>query len=297
MASTPLHYSTPMGLAGPIGVFDSGVGGLSVLRHIRSLLPDRDVLYFADSGFAPYGDRSEEEITERTLAIAEFLMQQQSTALVVACNTATAAAISALRQRYPALPLVGVEPGLKPAAALSKSGVVGVLATRSTLASQRFAALQEQITVSTNVRFVAQACVGLADQIEKGELQSAATATLLRRHVEPLIQKGADTLVLGCTHYPFILPLLENIISSLTAHAVTIVDTGAPVARQLQRLLNDASCAQKPSPPFPSRPNKSNAKAASGRVNGYTTGSTSALHHAFKRLLGWTVSVTSIKSD
>jgi glutamate racemase len=263
-----------------IGVFDSGIGGLSVLRHIHASLPQSQLLYFADSAYAPYGDRSEAEIVARSLAIAEFLMQQSVKALVVACNTATAAAIRALRERYPSLPLVGVEPGLKPAAALTKSGTVGVLATQRTLASAKFAALREQIAAATGVRFLPQPCVGLADQIEKGELHSAATALLLRRYVAPLLEQGADTVVLGCTHYPFVQPLLEEVIAGITARPVAIVDTGVPVARQLLRLVGDPV----------------SQGTSLGSMTGFTTGSETALSAAFDRLLGLQTPVISIQA-
>ncbi|HZW19880.1 glutamate racemase [Noviherbaspirillum sp.] len=255
----------------PIGVFDSGIGGLSVLKHIHACLPNEPLLYFADSGYAPYGGRTEEEITARTLAIAGFLMQQGTKALVVACNTATAAAIRALRAQYPDLPVVGVEPGLKPAAALTRSGTVGVLATQGTLASEKFKLLRDQISASTNVEFLPQPCIGLADQVEKGELQSADTALLVRRYVEPLVERGADTLVLGCTHYPFVLPLIEEALARLTAQPVAIVDTGEAVARHLVRLLTERGLLRAQGP---------------GKIAAFTTGSESVLKTAFARLLG-----------
>lgn len=254
----------------PIGVFDSGIGGLSVLKYIHACLPNEQLLYFADSGYAPYGGKPESEIVARSLAIAEFLMQRDAKALVVACNTATAAAIKALRERYPTLPVVGVEPGLKPAAALTATGVVGVLATQRTLTSEKFNLLREQISATTNVRFLPQPCIGLADQIEKGELQSAETAMLVRKYVEPLIEQGADTLVLGCTHYPFVRPLIEDIAAQLTSKPITIVDTGEPVARQLARLLTERDLLRERGP---------------GTIAGFTTGSETALCNAFSRLL------------
>jgi len=262
-----------------IGVFDSGIGGLSVLKHIRACLPHEDLLYFADSGFAPYGGRQESEIVARTLAIAEFLMQRHVKALVVACNTATAAAIKALRARYPALPVVGVEPGLKPAAALTRSDTVGVLATKFTLSSEKFNLLREQISSASNIRFLLQPCIGLVDQVEKGELQSAETAALVRRYVEPLLEHGADTLVLGCTHYPFVRPLIEEIIASLTAAPVALVDTGESIARQLARLLEQRGLLN---------------VEGDGALSGFTTGSETALTSAFKKLLGMQVPVAAI---
>jgi glutamate racemase len=260
-----------------VGVFDSGLGGLSVLRHIRACLPGEDLLYFADSGYAPYGNRSEEDIVARSLAIADFLMQRQARALVVACNTATAWAIKALRVQYPSLPLVGVEPGLKPAAVLTTSKIVGVMATERTLRSEKFHLLREQIAAASGVRFEGQACIGLADQVEKGELHSPATAQLVRRYVEPLLEHGADTLVLGCTHYPFVQPLIEEVVRSITSRPVAIVDTGEPVARQLVRLLGSSA-----------------RTTGDGTIRGFTTASASTLANAFSRLLGMDVPVEEV---
>ena len=266
----------------PIGVFDSGIGGLSVLKYIHASLPNEQLLYFADSGYAPYGGRTEDEIVERSLAIAEFLMQYDAKAMVVACNTATAAAIKALRACYPDMPLVGVEPGLKPAAALTKTGTVGVLATKGTLSSEKFKLLHEQISATTNVQFLPQPCIGLADQVEKGELQSAETALLLRRYIEPLIEQGADTLVLGCTHYPFVLPLIEDIVAHLTTKPIAIVDTGEPIARQLVRLLTERSLLRIEGP---------------GKIAAFTTGSEGALKTAFSRLLHLEPPVMTVSSS
>jgi glutamate racemase len=266
----------------PIGVFDSGIGGLSVLKYIRACLPNEQLLYFADSGYAPYGGKPEGEIVARSLAIADFLTQHGAKALVVACNTATAAAIKALRERYPALPVVGVEPGLKPAAACTSTGIVGVLATQRTLSSEKFNRLREQVGAATNVRFVPQPCIGLADRVEKGELHSAETALLLRKYIEPLIEQGADTLVLGCTHYPFVLPLIQEIAAQLTAKPISIVDTGEPVARQLVRLLTEHQLLREKGP---------------GTIAGFTTGSETALRSAFSRLLGLNPPVSALASS
>jgi glutamate racemase len=274
--------ANPMGADAPIGVFDSGIGGLSVLKYIHACLPNEHLLYFADSGFAPYGGRPESEVVARSLAIAEFLLQFNAKALVVACNTATAAAIRAIRERYPSLPVVGVEPGLKPAAALTKTGTVGVMATKGTLSSDKFHQLREQISAATNVAFLPQPCIGLADQVEKGELHSSATATLVRGYVEPLIEQGADTLVLGCTHYPFVLPLIEEILAHITTRPIAVVDTGEPVARQLVRLLTDRALLRQNGP---------------GTLSGFTTGSKSSLESAFDKLLGIRPPVTQIAAS
>ncbi|WP_405120263.1 glutamate racemase [Pseudomonas leptonychotis] len=217
----------------PIGVFDSGVGGLSVLREIRTLLPNESLLYIADSGHVPYGEKSPEFIRERCRVLAEFLLAQGAKALVLACNTATVAGVAELRERYPQLPLVGMEPAVKPAAAATTSGVVGVLATTGTLKSAKFAALLDRF--ASDVRVITQPCPGLVEQIEAGELDSAATRELLQGFVAPLLAEGCDTLILGCTHYPFIKPLLR----SLVPESISLIDTGPAVARQVQRLLAD----------------------------------------------------------
>ncbi|MDG9925982.1 MULTISPECIES: glutamate racemase [unclassified Pseudomonas] len=216
----------------PIGVFDSGVGGLSVLREIQARLPDESLLYVADSGHVPYGEKTPEFIRERSQKIAEFLLGQGAKALVLACNTATAAAVADLRERYPELPIVGMEPAVKPAAAATRSGVVGVLATTGTLKSAKFAALLDRF--ASDVRVITQPCPGLVEQIETGELDAPRTRQLLQGWVAPLLAEGCDTLILGCTHYPFIRPLLRE----LVPESISLVDTGAAVARHLQSLLD-----------------------------------------------------------
>ena len=257
----------PLSRDAPIGIFDSGIGGLSVLRHVHTLLPNESLLHFADSGFAPYGEKPEAVIVERAVSIAAFLLTQNIKALVVACNTATAAAIAGLRSRYPDLPVVGVEPGLKPAASLTHSGTIGVLATASTLASEKFLKLQSQVAQDARVTFLLQACNGLAHQIEKGELSSRETQQLVERYVTPLLAQQADTLVLGCTHYPFV----EQLIRDVAGPEVKIVDTGEPVARQLQRLLEQRDLLRQ----IP----------ATDRLMAFTTGSSSTLSLAFSKLL------------
>ncbi|MBV6287518.1 glutamate racemase [Pseudomonas aegrilactucae] len=217
----------------PVGVFDSGVGGLSVLAEISHLLPNESLLYVADCGHIPYGEKSPEFIRQRCRKVADFFQQQGAKAMVLACNTATVAAVADLRERYPHWPLVGMEPAVKPAAAATRSGVVGVLATTGTLQSAKFAALLDRF--ASDVRVITQPCPGLVELIETGELDSPALRQLLRSYVEPLLAAGCDTLILGCTHYPFLKPLLAQMVSP----AVAIIDTGAAVARQLQRLLGE----------------------------------------------------------
>src|SRR5512135_3634561 len=216
--------------AGAIGVFDSGVGGLSVLRHIRRTLPDERLIYVADSGHVPYGDKSPEYIEQRSLALTRFLVEQGADAIVIACNTATAAAAAALRSRF-SIPIVAMEPAVKPAVAATRSGVVGVLATIGTLESARFAALLERY--AGEVESITQGCPGLVEQVELGELHSARTRELVERYTAPLLRRGADTLILGCTHYPFLAPLIREVVGE----GVALIDTGAAVARQLQRRI------------------------------------------------------------
>lgn len=225
----------------PVGVFDSGIGGLSVLKHLREQLPLENFLYLADTAYAPYGERSNEELIDRSIKITDFFLQQGIKALVIACNTATAAAVAVLRARYPNLIIIGMEPGIKPAATRSASKIVGVLATRSTLQSEKFNRLSEQLSSETQTQFIPQACVGLVNQIEQGDLQSAEIIDLLRRYVPPLLDQGVDTLVLGCTHYPFVEQQIRQVIREHQGHqvkAIHIIDTGEAVARRLSDLLS-----------------------------------------------------------
>ncbi|KVD06642.1 glutamate racemase [Burkholderia ubonensis] len=230
--STPSVIATTAAAGAPVGVFDSGLGGLSVLRAVRAQLPDESFVYVADSRNAPYGPRDEAFITERTLAIGEWLAREGAKALVVACNTATAQSIAAIRERL-AIPLVGVEPGIKPAAALSASGIAGVLATQSTLASARFQALLDRYGAGR--RFICQPGHGLVEAVERGDTHSPALRALLDGYLQPMLDAGADTLVLGCTHYPF----FTETIRDLVGDRLTIVDTSDAIARQLARVLDE----------------------------------------------------------
>lgn len=218
-----------------IGVFDSGVGGLSVLAALRRALPRADFVYLADTGHAPYGERGDAFVLERTRAVLRELRSRYALdALVVACNTATAAAIDPARAEHPDLPLIGVEPALKPAAALTRTGRVAVLATRGTLASARYAALEAAL--AGQAQFVAQPCDGLAEAIEQDD--AGRIRSLCRRYLQACgtLGKGAgeiDTVVLGCTHYPFALAELR----AAAGPDVQFIETGDAVARQTQRVL------------------------------------------------------------
>ncbi|MGF6966946.1 glutamate racemase [Paraburkholderia sp. WC7.3g] len=214
----------------PIGIFDSGLGGLSVLRAVRAQLPDEAMLYVADSLYAPYGERDDDFITDRTLAIGAWLAAQGAKALVVACNTATAQSIALVREKLP-IPLIGVEPGVKPAALQSKSRVAGVLATPATLRSARFQGLLERY--AADCRFLCQPGHGLVQAVERCDVDSAELRALLRSYLEPMLDAGADTLVLGCTHYPF----LDAAIRDIVGERLALIDTSVAIARQLERVL------------------------------------------------------------
>jgi glutamate racemase len=222
----------------PIGVFDSGVGGLSILAGIHELLPTEKLVYLADSAHAPYGPKGEAYIRDRCDIIMQFFIRQQVKAVVVACNTATAAAIGWLRERY-TLPIIGVEPAVKPAAELSNKGIVGVLATSGTLASDKYIALHNRFTHQTEI--ITRACPGLVELIEQTEADVAAITGLLEEFTAPMLDKGADTLVLGCTHYS----LITEVIQQVVGPEVRIVDSGKAVAKQLQRKLEHALSAER----------------------------------------------------
>lgn len=218
-----------------IGVFDSGVGGLSVLQALEYQLPHEQFVYLADSAYAPYGAKTAEKIIERAEICTRFLIEQQHAKLiVVACNTATAIAIHHLRNRFH-IPFVGVEPAIKPAAKFTRNARIGVLATPRTIASERYASLLQRYT--SNLHVVSQACPELAARIEKGRLNDPDLRELLTSYLQPLQQAEVDTIVLGCTHYPFV----QNAIRQLTHPEMPILETGEPVAQQVKRVLQQRS--------------------------------------------------------
>lgn len=212
-----------------IGVFDSGVGGLTVLRALRQQLPQADLLYVADTAHAPYGERSSDYIADRSLAIAGHLIQRGAALLVVACNTATAHAVQALRSRWPEVPVVGIEPGIKPAVTATRNGRVGVLATRATLESARYQTLLSTHAQATQI--FSQACPGLAALIEQADLHDPALLELIERYCAPLREAQVDTVLLGCTHYP----LVQAAIQAALGPAVLLLNTEAAVAREAHR--------------------------------------------------------------
>jgi glutamate racemase len=273
----------PPSASSPIGVFDSGVGGLSVLRALRAELPHERFVYVADSGFAPYGERDDAYVAQRTHAITDYLVQSHGIkAMVVACNTATAAAIHTVRKDYATLPVVGIEPALKPAAASSRTGVVGVIATRYTLQSEKFAVLLRSL--QGQARFVIQPCDGLVRAIEQND--TIKIGAVCAEYTEAMGTFGLkngdmDTLVLGCTHYPFIADDLRACVGP----DIAFVEGGAPVAKQTRRLL----AAQQ------SLAEDDNTGLPTPLPLLFTTGEPAALEHAVHRWLGWEAATEQLK--
>jgi glutamate racemase len=219
----------------PIGVFDSGVGGLSVLRAMRQQMPNEDMIFIADQAHVPYGPRPLEEVLSFAEGVTNFLLAEGSKLIVVACNAASAAALYHLRQKYPTIPFVGMEPAVKPAAEHSHSKVVGVLATPATFQGALYASVVERF--ARDVTLIQHTCPGLVSQIEAGELDDPKTRAILEEALSPMLEQGIDTVVLGCTHYPFVIPLIEEI----AGPSVRVIDPAPAVARQVGRRLNSGS--------------------------------------------------------
>jgi glutamate racemase len=262
----------PSEAAPRVGIFDSGLGGLSVLRAIRDRLPHHELLYVADSGHAPYGERSEAFVIKRSLAISRFLLDQGARCVVVACNTATTAAVATLRQHHPSLAIVGVEPGLKPAVSATRNQRIGVMATTGTLRSEKFRLLAQ--AHAAHVELVLQACPGLASAIEGGDIDAPHVIELVRHHCEPLRKAQVDTVVLGCTHYPFV----RHHIQAVLGPDVTLIDTADAVARQTAQLL----AALEPSSATPI-----GAVHAPSNARLWTSGDIASLQAALQQWLGW----------
>lgn len=218
-------------LPAAIGVFDSGVGGLSVWREIVRQLPAESILYVADRAHVPYGDRHPEQILHYSLRIAELLLDQGAKALVLACNTASAVALQPLREAFPGVPILGLEPAVKPAVALTRSGVVGVMATPATFQGRLYQATAGRH--ADRVRVVEQVCLGLADLVERGAWEGPEAEALLQGFLEPMLAAGADTIVLGCTHYPFVIETIRRLVGP----ALAVIDPAPAVARHLAAVL------------------------------------------------------------
>jgi glutamate racemase len=216
----------------PIGIFDSGVGGLSVLRAIREQMPEESVIYFGDQGHVPYGPRPLGQVRDFSEGIARFLLGKGAKIIVVACNAASAAALTYLRQTFPEVSFVGMEPAVKPAAEHTETGVVGVLATPATFQGALYASVVERF--ANGVNLLQDPCVGLVQQIEKGDLNGPLTRRILEDALHPMLEKNIDTVVLACTHYPFVIPLIQEI----AGEKVRVIDPAPAVARQAKRLLD-----------------------------------------------------------
>ena len=256
-----------------IGVFDSGVGGLSVLKSLIQELPTKDILYLGDQIHVPYGIRSLEEVQEFSLVITQYLLDLGAKIIVVACNTASAAALQYLRQKYPDTPFVGMEPAIKPAAENTRTGIVGVLATPATFQGALYASVVERF--ASNVILIQNTCPGLVQQIERGETEGKETRGILETALLPMLDQGIDTIVLGCTHYPFVIPLIKEIVGP----DVRVIDPAPSVARQVARLLVSSESL--------------GSQSKTGKLKFYTSGKAAR----FQELLMELLNVTSVVQE
>ncbi|HEY9528520.1 MAG TPA: glutamate racemase [Anaerolineales bacterium] len=250
----------------PIGIFDSGVGGLSVLRAIRQQMPEESVVYLGDQGHIPYGPRPMQQIRKFSETITRFLLGQGAKIVVIACNTASAAALKYLRETFPDSQFVGMEPAVKPAAEHTHTGKVGVLATPATFQGALYASIVERF--ATGVQLFQNTCPGLVQEIEQGNLNGETTHRILEDALLPMLEKNIDTVVLGCTHYPFVIPLIEEIVGE----SVRVIDPAPAVARQIERLLQAQGIR--------------NSAGTIGKIKFYTSGEPNALKSLLPILLG-----------
>jgi glutamate racemase len=258
----------------PIGVFDSGVGGLSVLRELRRLLPSEEYLYVADQAHVPYGLRSREEVQHYCFGIVDFLLRRGSKLVVVACNTASAAALQPLRTIHPDIPFVGMEPAVKPAAEESRRGVIGVIATQATFQGELFASVVHRY--ARGVKVVTHTVPGLVEWIEAGETEGPALEAMLRLQLHPLLDAGIDELVLGCTHYPFVRQALQNVVGP----DVKIIDPAPAIARRTADVLAKRNLCSVDGP---------------GSVHCFTSGDPDAFSRISRKLLGEELPVQGVK--
>ncbi|MDQ3109279.1 MAG: glutamate racemase [Bacteroidota bacterium] len=250
--------------ASPIGIFDSGIGGVSVLSAIRELLPHEDLIYFGDSANLPYGEKTLEEIRTLSEKVTDFLLAKNCKLIVIACHTASAAALKHLRTIHPEVNFIGMEPAVKPAAEQTQSGVVGVIATTATFQGELFASVVERF--AQNVTVLNQPCPGLVQQVEAGKQNDADTEKMLRGWLQPMMEKNIDTLVLACTHYPFVMPLLKKILGP----KVAIINPAPAIARHAKRILEE----------------KNLLNDSGGKTVYFTSGSTGAFAKTFFNLTG-----------
>ena len=250
----------------PIGIFDSGVGGVSVLRAIREQMPGESVIYFGDQGHIPYGPRSMEQIRNFSEAITNFLLEKNAKIIVVACNTASAAALKYLREKFPDVEFVGMEPAVKPAAEHTQTAKVGVLATPATFQGALYTSVVERF--ANGVELFQNTCPGLVQQIEQGHLDGEETRRILEDALLPMLEKNIDTVVLGCTHYPFVIPLIQRIVGD----NVRVIDPAPAVAKQTGRLLETKEMRA--------------SSESKDEVNFYTSGNPAQLKSLLPKLLG-----------
>ncbi|RJP51812.1 MAG: glutamate racemase [Anaerolineaceae bacterium] len=258
----------------PIGIFDSGVGGLSVLREVRALMPNENIIYFGDQGHVPYGPRSMRQIQNFSEGITRFLLGHGAKIIVVACNTASAAALKHLRATFSDVQFVGMEPAVKPAAEKTQTGKVGVLATPATFQGELYASVVERF--ANGVELFQNTCPGLVNQIEKGELNAPQTRAILEDALLPMLEKNIDTVVLGCTHYPFVIPLIERIVGE----KVRVIDPAPAVAKQVKRLLEAGGMV--------------NQNREKGTVRFITSGEVDSVKRVLSTLLGIDAEVEAV---
>lgn len=242
-----------------IGIFDSGIGGVSVYREIQKLLPDCKYIYLADNAYCPYGEKSKEFIMDRCRIVTEFLIGLGADIIVIACNTATVTAISSLREDFP-IRFVGVEPAIKPAVLATKSGIIGVLATSTTLKGNKY--LEKKTTIPENIQVIERVGQGFVELVEDGDYNSAKAEEVVRASLQPILDAGADTVVLGCTHYPF----LRDILFKIAGEKVLFVDSGQAIAKQVKRVLEEENLDT----------------SGPGGIDIYASGSLDALNRIFK---------------
>ena len=258
----------------PIGIFDSGVGGLSVFGAVRKLLPNEDLIYLADQAHVPYGPRSQAQVRAFSEGITRYLLGQNAKLVVLACNTASAAALHHLREVFPQVLFVGMEPAVKPAAEHTHSGVVGVLATPATFQGELYASVIERFAEGVTV--LQDTCPGLVMEIDSGNLDTLKIHAILKRALQPMLAQGIDTVVLGCTHFPFVIPVIENIVRP----EVRVIDPSPAVASQVERLLESNGLR--------------NTYMEAGHELFLTTGDPNELEILLPRLIGWSAEVNKL---
>ncbi len=258
-----------------IGIFDSGVGGLSVLREVRRQLPSEDLLYIADQAHVPYGIRTREEVFGFSEGIVRYFLNEKVKLIIIACNTASAVALDILRKSYPALPFVGMEPAVKPAAEETSTGIVGVLATPATFQGALYASTVERF--AKGVKILPDTCPGLVELIEQGKIDHPKTREILKKALVPMLEKGVDEVVMGCTHYPFVIPLIKDIVGE----NVQVIDPAPAIARQAGRLLTEYDLLTN--------------GGDKGKTSFLTTGDPAELQEVIRLLLDWEARVEGLE--